>query len=259
MYNRLIWSTICRVSFRRLGHRLVLLVWNCICLSVVRAKRRALFLHMLSNIQQWRENTALVSGNWMMLKGATLETLLDNWPIQLALSQGIECYTIQVIWAQPTEKVSCYWSCTIVVIALWKTLRRQLKCHYDSVLTAKHTRPLCNVNPFALILYSVCFVHTSVWRNNVLCRIFFRLISIATAEPADKNDLELPFRLEVWTPRGSSILSVHSLATTPTATAPPTDRVVRFETHHLPQWRYCQVNTQGSPFKRSSYIFNTNY
>lgn len=53
---------------------------------------------------------------------------------------------------------------------------------------------------------------TSVCRNRVLCRIFFRLISIATAEPADSNCLRrLSFRWEVWTSRGSSILFVDLL------------------------------------------------
>lgn len=54
------------------------------------------------------------------------------------------------------------------------------------------------------------FTHTSVWRSKALCRIFFRLISIATAEPADNTDPELPFLSAVWTSRGSSMLSARA-------------------------------------------------
>lgn len=46
---------------------------------------------------------------------------------------------------------------------------------------------------------------TSVCWNNVLWRMFFRLTSIAMAEPADNRAPGLPCRLEVWTSRGSSM------------------------------------------------------
>lgn len=73
---------------------------------------------------------------------------------------------------------------------------------------------------------------TSVCRNSVLCRIFFRLISIATAEPAASICLKrLSFRWQVWTSRGSSILFVDSLLASCTVQldhAPLTDGDVAF-------------------------------